>query len=151
MFLNKEELGSVMYGYQIDQITQHNDFIVQQAIQTAIIEVKSYLTGNNRKEWMDGRIVYDVNAIFSAQGDSRNAMVLETTKTVAKWWLVQLCNADIIYEQTKERYDRSISWLNKLAKGDITLDDLPQLTQQDNTIEKQPFSMGSKPKFNHEY
>ena len=151
MFLNPEELGSVIYGYQLDQITEGNDEIILTAIQTAISEVKSYLTGNNRKEWLDGRIRYDVSAIFSATGDNRNPLILSTVKTVTKWWVVQLCNADIIYEQAKERYDRSIVWLTKLAKGDVTLDELPQLTTNPDTQnQKDPFSMGSRLKFNHE-
>nr|WP_305069648.1 hypothetical protein [Flavobacterium covae] len=49
MFLTKEELGSVMYGYQITQITQGDDAVILQAIAAAIVEVKSYLTANNKK------------------------------------------------------------------------------------------------------
>lgn len=150
MFLVKEELGSVMYGYQIDQITQGNDLIVTQAILAAIGEVKSYLTANNKKEWIDGRYRYDVTAIFSAEGTERNAIILEITKTVAKWWIVQLCNADMIYEQCKERYDRAIEWLTKLAKGTVNLDELPQIDLETTQPDKQPFSYGSRAKFNHE-
>ncbi|WP_268846754.1 phage protein Gp36 family protein [Flavobacterium aestivum] len=150
MYLVKEELGSVMYGYQIDQITEGNNLIVTQAISAAIGEVKSYLTGNNKKEWIDGRYRYDVAAIFSAEGDTRNATILEITKTVAKWWICQLCNADMIYEQCKERYDRAIDWLTKLAKGTVNLDELPQIDMEVTQPDKQPFSYGSRAKFNHE-
>ncbi|MCH4829794.1 DUF1320 family protein [Flavobacterium columnare] len=150
MFLTKEELGSVMYGYQITQITQGDDAVILQAIAAAIVEVKSYLTANNKKEWSDGRLQYDVNAIFSAEGNHRNPLILEVTKTVSKWWIVQLCNADVIYEQAKERYDRAIQWLTKLSKGTVNLEDLAQLDSNASTTERQPFSSGSRAKFNHE-
>ncbi len=151
-FITKQDLGSTMYGYQIEQITEGDDNIVNLAIEAATEEVKSYLTGNNRTEWLDGRIVYDADKIFSAQGNERNALILGITKTVAKWWLVDLCNADIIYEQAKERYDRSIEYLEKLAKGDITLNTLPKLEaeSEQEPSPKQPFRFGSRKKFNHE-
>ena len=151
MFLNKQDLGSVIYGYQIEQITESNDDLVENAIGAAISEVKSYLTGNNQREWIDGRLIYDVEAIFNKTGANRDPLILAHTKTIAKWWLVELCNADVIYEHSKERYDRSVGWLKKLAKGEVTLTTLPVLdSTEDNTEEKQPFSFGSRAKFTHE-
>ena len=152
MFLNKQDLGSAIYGYQIDQITQDNDDLVENAIAAAISEVQSYLTGNNQREWIDGRVVYDTEAIFNKVGNERNALILAHTKTIAKWWLVELCNADVIYEHAENRYKSSIDWLNKLAKGDVTLNTLPVLNQSttEEDEQKEPFRSGSRKKFNHE-
>ncbi|MCC4211362.1 phage protein Gp36 family protein [Leeuwenhoekiella parthenopeia] len=148
MFLTKDDMPSAMYGYQMEQITEGNDDIIDVAMAAAEEEVRSYLSGNNRREWLDGRLQYDVDAILTAQGESRNALILKHAVTIAKWWIVELCNADIIYEQAKERYDRAIAWLNKLAKGDVTLSTLPTLSQE--VTEREPFSFGSREKFNHE-
>lgn len=137
-----------MYGYQLEQITEGNDDIVDTALAAAEEEIRSYLTGNNMREWQDGRLQYDVDAILSATASERNPLILKHGVTIAKWWIVELCNADIIYEQTKERYDRAVSWLSKLSKGDINLSSLPQIDIEAN--EKQPFSFGSRKKFNHE-
>ena len=141
-------MPSAMYGYQMEQITEGNDDIIDVAMAAAEEEVRSYLSGNNRREWLDGRLQYDVEAILTAQAESRNALILKHAVTIAKWWIVELCNADIIYEQAKERYDRAIAWLNKLAKGDVTLSTLPTLSQE--VTEREPFSFGSREKFNHE-
>ena len=149
MFLQKEDLPSTIYQYQISQITEGNDDIVDVAMAAAEEEVRSYLSGNHKKEWLDGRLQYDVNAILSAIGSDRNALILKHTVTIAKWWIVELCNADVIYEQTKERYDRAIDWLKQLASGDVNLSTLPVL-DPDNTIEREPFIYGSRTKFNHE-
>lgn len=148
MFLKKEDLPGTIYGYQLEQITEGNDDIVDIAMAAAEEEVRSYLTGNNRTEWLDGRLQYDVNAILSAIGADRNPLILKHTVTIAKWWIVELCNADIIYEQTKERYDRAVDWLSKLSKGEVNLGSLPLLDNEQST--REPFSFGSRTKFNHE-
>lgn len=152
MFLEQIDLGAAMYGYQIEQITEGNDDIVLQALSAAEEEAKSYLTPNvNQTSYLDGRLLYDVEAIFSATGLDRNALILQHCVTLAKWHVVQLCNADIIYEQAKERYDRAINWFTKIANGDLNLTTLPQLDRTDENVEKQPFSFGSNTKFNHTY
>lgn len=151
MFLNKEDLGSTMYGFQIEQITEGADDIVDIALAAAEEEIRSYLTGNNRKEWLDGRIQYDVEAILNKTGLERNQLIVKQGITIAKYWLIDLSNADMIYEQAKERYDRSTEWLTKLANGELTLGTLPTLADTNDEGEtKQAFSFGSRKKFNHE-
>lgn len=152
MFLVKEDLGSVIYAYQIDQITEGNDDLVAQALAAAEEEAKSYLTPNvNKLEALDGRILYDTEAIFSAEGLDRNALILQHCLTLAKFHIATLCNADFIYEQAKERYDRAIDWFNKLAKGTVVLTSLPRIVLDDTNNDRQPFSSGSRAKFNHDY
>jgi len=152
-FLTKEELKSVIYAYQIEQITEDDDDIVFMSITAAVDEVKSYLRANNKREWLDGRIRYDVDAVFSATGTERNALLLEYTKNVAFYNITRLCNLDVIYEQAKDRYDRAIDFLKKVNKGDITLD-LPEITPppppENGSDEYTPFRFGSRKKFNHE-
>jgi phage gp36-like protein len=151
MFLKYEDLGSTMYGFQIHQITEGDSDIVDIALAAAEEEIRSYLTGNNRKEWLDGRIQYDVEAILSKIGLERNQLIVKQGITIAKYWLIDLSNADMIYEQAKERYDRSTEWLTKLANGELTLSTLPTLADtNDEGKTKQAFSFGSRKKFNHE-
>lgn len=147
MFLTSTELESVMYSYQLEQITD-NPEVIQTAINTAITEVRSYLTSNDQKAWQDGRPRYNVEAIFSAEGTNRNDLILQYTKIVALWHVIMLCNADIIYEHVKDRYDRVIDYLKGLASGRVNIN-LPQLqVAEENII--QPFRSGSRTKFNHE-
>lgn len=153
MFIEKEDLGNVIYDYQLDQITDGDDNIVAQGIAAAVEEAKSYLTPNiNDKKWLDGRILYDVETIFSATELDRNSLILQHCCTLAKWHIAQLCNADFIYEKAKDRYDRAISWFTKIATGTINLSTLPQLVRDEETAgDKQPFEFGSRTKFNHDY
>jgi phage gp36-like protein len=141
MFLSKSDLGSAIYGYQVDQITEGKDDLVLQAIGAAIEEVGGYLKGAS---------LYDVTAIFAAAGANRNALIVTHTVTVAKWYLVELCNADIIYEQAKERYDRAVAWLTKLSKGTVVVGSLPVVPIATGQTETDTFGYGSRPKFNHD-
>jgi hypothetical protein len=151
MFIEKEDFGSVIYAYQVDQITEGNDDLVNQALSAGVEEAKSYLTANvNSLKTFDGRIVYDVDAIFSSTALDRNSLILQHCLTLAKFHLAVLCNADFIYEQAKERYDRAIDWFTKLAKGTVVLTSLPKISIEEST-ERNPFSSGSRTKFNHEY
>lgn len=158
MFLQKDDLKNNIYSYQVDQITEGDDTIVLQALDTAEQEARSYLTLNNKKEADDGRLKYDVDKIFSAVGKERNPLIISATLTIAKWWIVDLCNADILYEQAKERYDRTIAWLKDIAKGNANLNTLPLIKDEGGTGENPgeeledtwPWIYGSRKKFNHE-
>lgn len=141
MFASKEDLGSAIYGYQVDQITEGDDDLVLQAINAAIEEVGGYLAGNS---------LYDVAAIFATTGTNRNALILTHTVTIAKWYIVELCNADVIYEQAKERYDRAVSWLTKLSKSTVTLGSLPTIPIATGETETDTFGYGSRVKFIHD-
>ncbi|MDM1548718.1 DUF1320 family protein [Empedobacter falsenii] len=156
MFLQKSDLKNNIYEYQVEDITEGDDAIVFQALQAAEDECRSYLAANNKKEWQDGRLKYDLDKIFSATGTERSALILSHCIIIAKWHIIDLANVDIIYEKAKERYDRTIKYLNQLAKGDISLDSLPQIKppvnpdENENTDDTYPFMYGSREKFNYE-
>lgn len=151
MFLQKEDLKNNIYNYQVDQITEGDDTIVVQGLAAAEEECRSYLEANiYQKENQDGRIIYDVATIFGALGTDRNALILQHCITIAKYHIIQLSNVDILYEQAKDRYDRAIDWLTKLAKGQITLKTLPTIEISEEDENLKPFSFGSRKKFNHE-
>lgn len=150
MFVTKEELKTAIYMYQIDQISEADDDIVVAAITAAIDEAKSYLRANKKKEWMDGRLRYDVDATFSKTGADRNSLLMEMIKSIAVWYVVRLCNVDMIYEHLKGRYDRAIAWLKQVNKGEVTID-IPLLPEDDSAANTElPFRAGSRKKFNHE-
>lgn len=151
MFIEVEEMKTVMYSYQLEEITEGDDTIVIEGILTAIDEVKGYLTPNAQHKFRDGRLIYDVDAIFDATGTDRNPLIKAVTKTVAEWWICQLSNVDVVYEQLKERYDRVIKLLTNLKNGDVNLASLPQkdIFGDDNPDAPQLY-YGSREKFNHE-
>lgn len=108
MFVTTEELKSVAYSYQLNQIVENDDTILLMAINAAIEEAWAYIATR-----------YNAAYIFSTQGANRNALLLEIVKDIALWYIIRLSNVDILYDSIKERYDRAIQWLNRVAKGEI--------------------------------
>ena len=142
-FLTQDELKTVAYGYQINEITEADDDIVAQAIETGIAEVKAYLSVDKQQ--------YDITAVFNATGGDRNALILQYTKIVSLWHLLILCNVDIIYEHIKERYDRAIDFLKMINKGTATIDLPLKDADGDGVADGKAFRFGSRPKFNHDF
>lgn len=158
MFLTIAEMKDVLYGYQMNEIAENDDTIIESGILAGVSEVKSYFTASNQKQWNDGRPRYDVNAIFGATAKERDPFVLRMCKTVVAWNICELSNVDIIYDQVKERYLNVIKTLEKIAgigeyKGSVTLTpDLPTIKAEPTTTasNQKPFRYGSRTKFNHE-
>ncbi len=161
MFITAAELKTVAYQYQLDQITDNDPGIVDDAIAAAEDEVLGYLRPGPKGLAQS----YDTGYIFSRTGTDRSPLLLQHVKTVALWHIIQLANVDMIYEQVKDRYDRAINWLKQVSRGDI-MPNLPLLsdagtsatttgTGSSATIAQTPNDyqiarMGSRPKFNHE-
>lgn len=148
MFLQPTDLGTTIYDYQIDQITDGDEDITLQALAAAEEELRSYL---GAPEWSDGRQRLDVDAILSAEDPNRNQLLVRMGSTIAKFYVIELCNADVIYETAKERYDRAVKWLKDLADGNVKLSTLPETPDTDpESSGTEPFIYGSREKFNHE-
>lgn len=151
MFINEDELRSAIYQYQVLEITEADNSITIQAIQAAEEEIRSYLEANNQIRFKDGRPLLDLDAILSATGTNRNALLMAHCKTIAVWYIIQLSNVDMIYEHVKERYDRAIDWLKDLGSGVVNISSLPTIDPATNPLyNKPPFSMGSRKKFRYE-
>jgi hypothetical protein len=166
MFLTAEEMKSVLYEYQMNEIAESDDDIIEDGIEAAVSEVRAYFEASNQRrntsslppqqyqKWKE----YDVEAIFSATGTKRNAFVLRLCKRVAAYNICELSSADVIYDHVKERYDNAITTLEKIAgmgeyaNAQLFISGLPSPApgEDDAPDESRPFRAGSRAKFNHE-
>lgn len=137
MFCTPDELKTVACQYRIDQITMEDETLVVTALETAMEEVRSYLSHR-----------YDMQKAFGASGNERNAQLLHLTKVIALYHLVQLSNVDMLYDRVKADYDAAITFLNRCADGKLN-PSLPVLEQAGaagtDTL------WGSDPKLNNNY
>lgn len=129
-FLTIAELSTHLYEENIDAISREDDTIPQAAIDAAIAEAKGYLAA------------YDVAAIFSATGSSRNALLLVFIKDIASWHFIVLNNAGTELKLRQDRYERAIAWLKAVQKGEVQAD----LPVEEDSTEKQPIIFGSNAK-----
>lgn len=137
MFLEIQEMNTVVAEYKIQEITDYDDTIMQQCILAAVKRVRRLLSGR-----------YDVDKIFSATGNERDAELLEICKNIALWFLVRRCNVDILYSRVKETYDRDMDYLKELKNGEIP-SDLPPLESNGKPVGS--IRSGSNPKFSHSW
>lgn len=163
-FLSIEEMQSVLYEYQINEIVENNEAIIEDGIISAIEEVRSYFVASNQRKFMSSLTpqqmahypTYDIDAIFSAAGDRRNNFILRITKRIAAYNICELSNVDVIYEHVKQRYDGSIETLEKIAgmgkyaSSQLFLTNLPTINTETQGETKLPFRTGSAQKFTHE-
>lgn len=110
MWITKAELATHMKVDNIDVITESDDTIVTAAINGAVTEAKGYLTS------------FDVATIFATAGASRNDLLLIFVKDIAVWHLMTLSNYQADIAMREKRYDRAISWLKAVQKGDVDPD-----------------------------
>lgn len=87
----------------------------------AIEEISGYL-----------RPVYDCNAIFSAEGNARNRLIVMRTADIALYHLASSLPQKMGIEIRKERYDLAIKWLEGVQSGNI-IPDLPTVEEDDQT------------------
>lgn len=118
-FLSIEDYRIVISDGEFSIVQQCDATIRANAETEATEEVKGYL-----------RSRYDVDIIFSAEGDNRNKVIVMRTCDVALYHLICSLPQKQGYAIRKERYDMSISWLTNVQSGKI-IPDLPTMVGPD--------------------
>lgn len=137
-YLTINEIKGYLYEENVDVITRNDDTLVEAAIDSAIAEAKGYLGG------------YDTDTIFSREGAQRNQLLLTMVKDCAAWHIMKLSSAGVHYEYRKQVYERAITWLKDVQKGNIT-PDLPTLEDEEGTDESNIIRYGSNEKKNQHF
>ena len=137
MFINKEDYRVVIGEAALKVVSQETPKNIANAEIEAIEEISGYL-----------RPVYDTKAIFSAEGEKRNRLIVMYTADIALYHLTASQPQRMGSEVRKERYDRAIKWLEGVQAGKI-IPDLPTaIFEEDSTFGT---SFRSNPKLNHSW
>lgn len=132
-YLEKSDLSTHLYGENIDVITRSDDTLVSAAINAAISEAKGYLSA------------YDIDTIFATTGTGREELLLTFIKDIAVWHLIVLCNAGTEQQLRQDRYERAVSWLKEVQKGNIS-PNLPKAVDAKGVDTGDPIAYGSNEK-----
>ena len=138
MFLNIEELKTHLYRESIEVISGEDDTIPAAAIDAAIQEAKGYLSA------------FDREAIFSASGGNRNALLVMFVKDMAVWHYINMCNAGTDLRLRQDRYERAVDWLKAVQKGNVS-PDLPVPATEDGANPNAGILFGSNVKREQHY
>lgn len=136
-FLTITELKTHLYDENVEVISRGDATIPQSAIDAALAEAKGYLGA------------YNTDLIFARTGSSRNALLLLFVKDIAAWHFLVLCNAGVELQLRQDRYERAISWLKAVQKGDVA-PDLPA-AQNDDGDNIGTITYGSNDKRNNHF
>jgi phage gp36-like protein len=113
-FLTAGELKTHLYEDVVNEITRNDDSIIDDAIDTALDEMKGWLSK------------YDIDNYFATVAPSaRNKKLLSICKDISAWYLIHLCNVTIDYDKWRTLYEDATTWLSQVQKGQVVLT-LPQ-------------------------
>lgn len=115
MFITEEDYKVVIGDTALKVVSQTSDENRANAEREAQEEISSYL-----------RPLYDCRAVFAAEGDERNKLIVMYTCDIALYHMGSAMPQKMGSEIRKERYERAIKWLEGVQSGKI-IPDLPVL------------------------
>ena len=124
-FINIEDYDASIHREILDSLLRadsenYDPQIIEICEDRAIAEMTSYLNKT-----------YDVNAIFSATGSERNALILMFALDITIYHIFCQHNPYKISQIRQDRYERAVEWLKGVMKGDITIADAPRLPEEE--------------------
>ena len=139
MFITDQDYQVVIGDAALKVVSQASDEVRTNAEQEAIEEISGYL-----------RPTYDTSSIFSAEGDSRNRLVVMYAADIALYHMIAAMPQKMGSEIRKERYERAIKWLEGVQAGKI-VPDLPLATDEDGTPAGELLIYGSQRPLRHNW
>ena len=139
MFITDEDYKVVIGEGALRIVTQVSAENRANAEKEAIEEIAGYL-----------RPKYDCPAIFNADGENRNKLVVMYTCDIALYHMAASLPQKMGMEIRKERYERAIDWL-KGVQAEKILPDLPLATDEDGEPTGFLFKYSSQPKLKHNW
>lgn len=123
-FITPEDYDASIHSDILDSLLRcdavHDSAVVEICEDRAVSEMRSYLSKS-----------YDCDRIFAAEGNDRHPLILMMAVDIAVYHIFCLHNPYKISQIRKDRYDRAVEWLKAVARGDITIDGAPRLTEKE--------------------
>lgn len=139
MFITDNDYKVVIGDTALKVISQVSDVVRSNAEAEAQEEISGYL-----------RPTYDCSAIFAAEGDSRNRLIVMYTCDIALYHMSAAMPQKMGSEIREERYKRAIEWLEGVQAGKI-VPDLPIATDDDGNPSGQNIIWHSQTPLRHNW
>lgn len=133
-FINIEDYDASIHRDILDALTRDDASLVEICEDRAIAEMRCYLSKR-----------YDCDAIFSAQGDERNQLVLMMALDIAIYHIFSIHNPQKLSQLRKDRYDRAVEWMRAVADEEVSIEGVPLLPEEERAA-KAPLMFRSNPK-----
>lgn len=139
MFITEEDYKVVIGDTALKVISQVSAENRTNAEAEAREEISGYL-----------RPKYDCEAVFTAEDDDRNRLVVMYTCDIALYHMSAAMPQKMGSEIREERYKRAIEWLEGVQAGKI-IPDLPLAGDGDGTPTGDSFVYSSQPQLRHNW
>mgnify|MGYP000678549834 CR=1 FL=1 len=139
MFVTEDDYKVVVGDTALKVISQVSEKNRANAEAEAREEISGYL-----------RPKYDCGAIFSAEGDNRNRLIVMYTCDIALYHMSASSPQKMGSEIREERYKRAIKWLEGVQAG-IIIPDLPLTVDSEGTPTGDTFTYSSQPKLRNNW
>lgn len=139
MFITDNDYKVVIGDTALKVISQVSDVVRSNAEAEAQEEISGYL-----------RPTYDCAAIFAAEDDNRNRLIVMYTCDIALYHMSAAMPQKMGSEIREERYKRAIEWLEGVQAGKI-VPDLPIATDDDGNPSGQNIIWHSQPQLRHNW
>ena len=139
MFITDQDYKVVIGDNALKVVSQNSEQNRANAEAQAQEEIASYL-----------RPTYDTYAIFAAEGDSRNRLIVMYTCDIALYHMVSAMPQKLGSEIRKERYERAVKWLEGVQAGKI-VPDLPAAVDTQGAPVSTGIILTSQPPLRHNW
>ena len=139
MFITDQDYKVVIGDNALRVVSQTSEENRTNAEAEAQEEIASYL-----------RPTCGSNAIFAAEGDSRNRLIVMYTCDIALYHMVSAMPQKLGSEIRKERYERAVKWLEGVQAGKI-VPDLPAAVDTQGDPVSTGIILTSQPPLRHNW
>ena len=105
-FIERSDLEIYIEARELDQITEDNPTVIDEAIKDAIEYVAEML-----------RHRFDTDDEFSKVSPNRHRQLLKQTIAVAIFYINERIPTDVLPESREMAYDRAVEWLKEVQTG----------------------------------
>lgn len=139
MFLSIDDYRSVCSEFEMEQLSALSDDRLM-AERAAMEQISSYT-----------RHRYDMERAFAAEGDDRNAMLVQCAVNITLWLMIHRLPQSMGHERRECLYNDSIKWLRDVQSSKASPDLPTYISSDGNTDANNPVRFGSMPPNKYDY
>ena len=137
-FINITDYKARIHREILDALVREDESIVEIVEDQSIALMRSYL-GNR----------YDCDKIFSATGGGRNQLILMMALDITVYNIFKIHNPQKMSQVTKDAFERAMTWLKEVNRGNVSIDGAPLLPEEDLAANSPFLTISNKKRTNH--
>lgn len=122
-FLTDQDYDASVHREILEAVTRDDAPLIKICEDRAVKDMRNYL-----------HLLYDCDAIFSAQGDDRDPMLVMFCVDITVYHLFTMHNPRNMSKIREDRYNRAIAWLKAVGRGNDVAEGLPERADKEDNV-----------------